>query len=105
MFPRKEMKRTPLYLLFLVSAVYISGCSTARTNSPGSHSQWGNEYSGTVCAAGMAYLTLFVPIYLPLFPFMVADTGLSFAADTILLPIELFADNPDLPGYNCGTMM
>jgi len=49
-------------------------------------------------------MTLALPIYWPIFPFVLVDTGLSFVADTVLLPFELAAENPDYDCPNCGRM-
>ena len=100
------MNKAPKYLIFLLATLIISGCSTFKTNFeyPESESQWGNEYSGTVCSAQLSVMTLALPIYWPIFPFVLVDTGLSLIADTVLLPFELVADNPDYGHPNCGRM-
>ena len=84
--------------------VIITGCSTLKTNFDDKEPQWGNEYSGTNCATKTTLITLALPYYWWAFPFSLLDTALSFVADTILLPFELAADNPDYDYPNCGSM-
>lgn len=60
----------------------------------GEESQWGTPYSGTKTSPqnGHDYLEKskhHLPMYLFMFAFSVADFLASFAADTVLLPVDL----------------
>ena len=98
------MKHTLKFIIYLSTVIIISGCSTLRTNFEDEPRQWGNEYSGTNCAAKTTIVTMLIPYYWWYFPFSLIDTVLSFAADTVLLPFELASDNPDVDYPNCGSM-
>jgi uncharacterized protein YceK len=64
------------------------GCGTVTTKRDGQG--WGHPYSGTVCSAQRIDRTFGIPNSL-LFPWAVLDIGLSFMADTVVLPVDLAA--------------
>jgi uncharacterized protein YceK len=74
-----------------------SGCSTIAAKA--SRKDWGNEYSGTSCDLTLlVYALVFFPIGTLFVPLVLADIPLSLVADTVVLPIDLASENPDIEG-------
>jgi uncharacterized protein YceK len=84
-------------IAILIIVITLGGCSaiiTNKTDSDTGISYWGHEYSGSVCALETTKLSTH-PLFWPILPFTLVDIVLSFTLETLLLPIESFADNPE----------
>ena len=74
--------------LLCTAALEIAGCSTVLSKG---NNGWGAPYSGTECAAETMGGILESPLFLILLPFAIIDLPLSFVADTLVLPGDLWA--------------
>jgi uncharacterized protein YceK len=82
----QDVDRLVNWPLAAVVLAACQGCGTVTTKRDGEG--WGRPYSGTVCSVQRIDRTYGIPNSL-LFPWAVLDIGLSFAADTLVLLIDL----------------
>ena len=64
--------------------------------------QWGNEYSGTLCTIERINMVSGAPAFWIVIPFIFIDTIFSFTGETIMYPIEYFADDPEHGYEDCS---
>lgn len=78
--------------LLCAAALPIAGCSTVLSKG---NNAWGSPYSGTECAAETIGNLFESPLFLILLPFAIIDLPLSFVADTLVLPKDLWDRKSD----------
>jgi uncharacterized protein YceK len=82
------MEKNFTVLKVLALAVATTGCMTVQTKYRG---HWGHPYSGSTCDVRYAGELAAEPVGWLFLPFPVGDLPLSFVADSMFLPVDLFA--------------
>jgi uncharacterized protein YceK len=100
------MRHRTATIWLALTAACISGCSTVLSKGGDIEhgSGWGHPYSGTSCSIKFLNVALSPPYdstTIWMVPLALLNVPLSFVADTVLVPVDIFSMRGASEGYGC----